>query len=83
VIALRVRIPRSSISSLRFSDFELPLSSFGSAFALYAAGCCVSAPERGCVPSSDAEPDELGRDFGQSLDAALRPANLDRELLGS
>jgi hypothetical protein len=29
------------------------------------------------------EPDELGRDFGQSLDAALRPANLDRELLGS
>ena len=29
---------RLSISSLRFSDFELPLSFFGSAFALYAAG---------------------------------------------
>src|SRR5262245_52800839 len=54
-------LSRSSISSLRFPDFELPLSFFGSASALYAAGLRLGAGARWrfferCCPNLVVEP---------------------------
>jgi hypothetical protein len=80
-----LRLPREP---LLFSGGK---RSFGSAFALYAAGLRLGAGARLLFLSSNSMTNgsaadaggRIGRDFGQSLDAALRPANLDRELLGS